>query len=114
MSSISGLMLRAPAAKAWPSSLAQSADSAKGRSGLAQKKRHIPSWSRPLSFREYSAAEKVLGHVGLQRELIEALNDTGNLYELLRQHGAISHGIKETGGSTAIHYRVTPAVTNFP
>jgi hypothetical protein len=32
---------------------------------------------------EYAAAEQVYERSGLQRELIEALNDTGGLYELL-------------------------------
>jgi tetratricopeptide (TPR) repeat protein len=35
------------------------------------------------ALREYAEAEKVYQHSGLQRELVEALNDTGNVYELL-------------------------------
>src|SRR5262249_55930726 len=32
---------------------------------------------------EYTAAEQVYEHAGLKRELVEALADTGNVYELL-------------------------------
>ena len=53
---------------------------------MAQRERNNPGSSLgryDTALHEDAAAEQVYERSGLQRELIEALNDTGGLYELL-------------------------------